>query len=66
MCFVYKAMGESLAYFQNRLPNKRFAPSPMRKLIRQLFQALDLVHSSGIAHAGRSNWFLAQLAANAW
>ena len=53
VCLVYKAMGESLSYFQNRLKDTRLPLPLMKRVARQLLQALDHVHSTGFVHTGK-------------
>ena len=55
LCLVYKAMGESLSYFQSRFPRLRFPLPLMRRITYQLFQALDYIHSHGVIHTGKDN-----------
>jgi len=54
MCLVYKAVGESLSRFQTRFKDQRLPPHLVRRVSRQLLQALDYSHSCGIIHTRRS------------
>lgn len=53
MCLVYKAMGEPLGIFQNRLADKRLPLLLTKRVSRQLLHALDHIHSCGFVHTGR-------------
>lgn len=52
MCLVYKAMGQSLEEFQDIFPRRKLPLVAMRRVTRQLLEALDYTHSCGIIHTG--------------
>jgi len=54
MCLVYKAMGESLCHFQDRIPDRKLPLLPMKRVTWQLLEALDYIHSCGIIHTGKT------------
>lgn len=53
VCLVYKAMGESLSRFGAKLPEMKLPLMAMKRVTRQLLEALDYVHSCGIIHTGK-------------
>ncbi len=52
MCLVYKAMGQSLEEFQDIFPGRKLPLVAMKRVTRQLLEALDYTHSCGIIHTG--------------
>ena len=57
-CLVYKAMGENILRTQGRMPSLKIPLPMLRKITRQLLQALDLLHSCDIVHTGLLRCFL--------
>lgn len=53
VCLVYKAMGESLENFQAKMPDTKLPSVAMKRVTRQLLEALDYTHSCGIVHTGK-------------
>jgi len=52
MCLVYKPMGEHLLRLQARVPDNKLPVPLMKRITRQLLQALDYMHSCGWVHTG--------------
>ena len=52
VCIVYPAMGESLSFFQARMAGHKLPIYLMKRVSRQLLQALDYTHECGLIHTG--------------
>lgn len=52
MCLAYKAMGENIRRSQARMPDQKFSLPVLKRVARQLLQALDHMHNCGWVHTG--------------